>query len=415
MSFLDRFKAGVWPLTDVESKAVKSSSADSILRDLLGQSNSKAGQAVNIRTALELTTVLGIARVISEGIAQVPWKMFQRGTDGGRREASEHPLFYLLKRRPNDWQTSFEFREQIAFHLVLAGNAFVFVNRSLDGEIIELLPYEPGAVTVKRNDDMSLSYRLRLANGQETAVPALNIWHLRGPSWNGYAGLDAVHLARNAIGLSLATEEFGSSLFANGARPGGLLTTEQMVSRETAKEIKEAWASAQAGSGNAMKTALLANGLKYQALSQTADEAQFNETRRRVVNDLCAAFRVNPIMVMQTEGTSSYASVEQMFLAHLTHTLMPWYERIEQSAEVNLLTRAEQKAGYYTKLEAKALMRGTAKDRAEYFAIMRQNGVITANQWLEAEDMDRSADPKADELIAAANLYGPQVPPPTKV
>ena len=405
MGFLDIIG---WPRApEPETKAV---SADEILRDLFAQSNSKAGQAVNLRTALEVTTVLGCCRVIAEGIAQVPWKLYRKQADGGREEAVEHPLFYMMKRRPNEWQTSFEFREQIAFHLVLTGNAFVFINRRANGEIVELLPYDPGSVTVTRNPDLSLSYRLTLSDRRQVEVPAVNIWHIRGPSWNGYLGLEVVHLARNAIGLALATEEFGSSLFANGARPGGLLTTEQNINEETAKQIKAAWAATQGGSGNAMKTALLANGLKYQPLSQTADEAQFNETSKQAINNICAAFRVNPIMVMQSEGTASYASVEQMFLAHLTHTLMPWYERIEQSAEVNLLSREEQRAGYYTKLDAKALMRGTAKERAEHYQIMRQNGVITANEWREHEDMNRSDDPKADALMPAANLFGPEVP-----
>ena len=393
-----------------ETPLEQKSTLDDILRDIFGQSNSKAGQPVNVRTALELTTVLGCARVIAEGISQVSWKVYQKDANGSRREAVEHPLYYILKRRPNDWQTSFEFREQLAFHLVLTGNAFVFVNR-VAGRVVELLPYEPGAVEVKRNTDLTISYTLTLADGHRVAVPSANMWHIRGPSWNGYLGLEAVQLARNAIGLALATEEFGSSLFKNGARPGGLLTSEQALNPETANQIKQAWAAAQSGSGNAMKTALLSHGLKYTPLSQTADEAQFNETRKRAIHDICAAFRVNPIMVMQTEGTASYASVEQMFLAHLTHTLMPWFERIEQSAEVNLLTRQEAVDGYYTKLDARGLMRGTAKDRAEQLQIMRQNAVITGNEWREFEDLPRSDDPMADKLMAAANLYGPEQAP----
>lgn len=414
MGFLDLIGYPRLPDIEPETKsATRVGSMEDILRDLFGASNSKAGQAVNVKTALELTTVLGCARVIAEGCSQVPWRLYQKDAKGDRRIASEHPLYELLKRRPNAWQTSFEFREQLLFHLVLTGNAFVFINRRANGDILELLPYEPGCVTVTRNPDMSLTYTLEVARGGKVTVPPQNIWHLRGPSWNGYLGLNAVHLARNAIGLSLATEEFGSSLFANGARPGGLLTTEQVLNQESADAIKAAWAAAQGGSGNSMKTALLANGLKYQSLSYDADEAQFNETRKRAINDICAAFRVNPIMVMQTEGTASYASVEQMFLAHLTHTLMPWFERIEQSAEVNLLTPAELRDGYYTTLEAKGLMRGTAKERAEFNQIMRQNGAITVNEWRESEDMDRSDDPEADKLTPAANLYGPKTPAPT--
>lgn len=387
--------------------STETKSADDVLRDLLAGSNSKSGQSVTLTSALEVPVVLGIARVIAEGVAQVPWKIYQRVGDG-RTEARDHPLFYLLHRRPNEWQTSFEFREQIVLHLVLSGNAFVFVNRSSNGSIIELLPYEPGSVTVKRRDDMSMEYRIRLANGSDVVITRQNMWHVRGPSWNGYLGLDAVKQARNAIGMSMAMEEFGSALFANGARPGGLISTEQPLKAEQVKAIKDQWASAQAGSGNAMKTALLHSGLKYQPLSWNADEAQFIEAQKRVILNLCAVFRVNPIMVQQTEGSAAYASVEQMFLAHLVHTLMPWYERIEQSAEIGLLTEAERKAGFYTKLEAKGLMRGTAKERAEYMQIMRQNGVITANEWRDYEEMDRSTDPRADQLEPAANLFGNQ-------
>lgn len=385
-------------------------SADDVLRELMAGANSKSGQNVTLATALEVPVVLGIARVIAEGVAQVPWKLYQRQGEG-RVEARDHPLFYKLHRRPNDWQTSFEFREQIVLHLVLAGNAFVFVNRASNGEVLELLPYEPGSVAVKRRDDMSLEYRLKLANGSEMAVPSANMWHLRGPSWNGYLGLESVKQARNAIGLSMAMEEFGSALFSNGARPGGLISTDQPLKPEQVKTIKEQWAAAQAGSGNAMKTALLHSGLKYQPMSWNADEAQFIEAQKRVILNLCAAFRVNPIMVQQTEGSAAYASVEQMFLAHLVHTLMPWYERIEQSAEIGLLTEKERKAGYYTKLEAKGLMRGTAKERAEYMQIMRQNGVITANEWRDYEEMDLSTDPRANNLEPAANLFGNQAPP----
>lgn len=394
-----------------ERKSASADTVDKLWRDLFGQVNSKSGQVVNLRTALEETTVFGVGRVISEGIAQVPFKLYQRRDTGGRREAREHPLFRLLHRRPNPWQTSFEFRETLGLHLVLTNNAFVFINRRANGEILELLPYEPGSVTVTRNADMTLDYDLTLADGTRMRMPRGSIWHLRGPSWNGYTGLHAVHLARNAIGLKLATEEFGSSLFANGARPGGLITTEQTLQPEQIAQLKEAWKLSQEGAGNAMRTALLHSGLKYEVMSYNAEEAQFNETRARAVNSICAAFRVNPIMVMQTEDTTAYASVEQLFLAHVVHTLMPWYERIEQSAEVNLLTEREQAAGYYVKLDAKGLMRGTAKERAEYYQIMGQNGFMARNEVRDAEDMDLIDDPEFNVPRQAANLYGPKQAP----
>lgn len=380
---------------------------DEILAEIRASANSLSGQAVTLRKALEVTTVLACARVIAEGCAQVPWKLFQRLPSGGRVEARDSSLFRIIHRKPNAVQTSFELRETMIMHAVLTGNAFVFINRSASGEILELLPYEPGAVTVTRNDDLSLSYRLTLVNGEQVAVPTENIWHLRGPSWNGWYGLDAIAQARNAIGLSMATEEFASSLFKNGARPGGILTTDQTLNGEKIKQIKEAWDAMQAGSGNAMKTGVLSGGMKYVPLSYSANEAQFNETKKQVLREICSAFRVNPIMVQMHDGSASYSSVEQMFLAHLTHTLMPWFERFEQSAENHLLSPQELRAGYYTKLEAKGLMRGTAKERAEFAQIMLQNGVISRNEVRESEDLNIIDQPEFAQPVPAANIYGP--------
>lgn len=379
---------------------------------LLGRTASKSGQAVSIQTALESTAWLCGTRVIAEGLAQVSCKVIQETENGSRRVATEHPLYRLLHRRPNGWQTSFEFREQIAIHLVLCGNAYVVVTRDSRGTPLELLPYAPGSVTVTQHNDMTLSYRVTLAGGSQVVIPAKNMWHLRGPSWNGWMGLDAVYLARNALGLSLASEEFGSELFANGARPSGILTTESGVtlSPEQQENIRSSWAAAHVGSGQRMKTALL-NGVKWQPLSSTANEAQFIDLRKFQITEVARALRVNPIMLMHQDGTAAYASVEQMFLAHATHTLGPWFERFEQSAEVNLLTEREYREGYCIELYDGDLVRGTAKERAETFAILRQNGIISQNEWRDEEDYSRVENPAFDVPASSANLYG-QAPAP---
>jgi HK97 family phage portal protein len=386
-------------------------SSASFWKELFGGRESKAGQVVNVRTALETSVVLSAGRVIAEGMAQVPCKVFKRNPDGSRTEAVDHPLYELLTLQPNEYQTAFEFIEQIGLHLALCGNAYVLKNRvGIDRRMAELLAFEPGCVIVTRNPDYSLSYQITTPAGERIGVSQADMWHIRGPSWSGYVGLDMVYQARNAIGIGLATEEFGSGLFKNGARPGGLLIAKTALNPETATQLKEAWKQAQAGPGNAMSTALISGDIDYKPLAQTAEEAQFIETRKMVVHEVCRFMRVLPIMVMQSDDTTSYSSVEQMFLAHLTHTLMPWYRRVEQSITVNLLTPKEREEGFYVKFMAAGMMRGTAKERAEYLQIMRQNKIISANEWRDIEDMDRSTDPEADTLIGAANLYGPEVP-----
>lgn len=389
----------------------KSASTLDLFRELFGGRETKSGQTVNIRTALEVSVVIACGRVIAEGMAQVPCKVLKRDADGGRTEAREHPLFRLLHRKPNDWQTAFEFREQIGLHLALAGNAFVFKN-IVNGRVIELLPFEPGWVTVKRAG-WDLAYRVQMPEGEPYDVPAENMWHIRGPSWNGYTGLDCVHQARNAIGLALATEEFGSKLFANGARPGGLLVTDQVLGPDVVKRLREDWKEQQGGERQ-LSTGILYGGMKYVPLSTTPEDAQFIETRKLAIREVCRFMRVMPIMVMDDEGSAAFASVESRYVAHHRDTLAPWFERFDQSATVNLLTEKEQNDGLYVKLMANGLLRGTAKDRAEYNQIMAQNGVITVNEWRESEDMNRVTDPEADKLRPAANLYGPKQPTPTE-
>lgn len=376
--------------------------------DVFGRTESKAGQAVTVTTAMQCAAWFCAARVIAEGLAQPPCRVVQEDEDGTIRIARDHSLYWLLHRKPNDWQTSFEFREQLGLHLVFCGQAFVFINRRADGTILELLPFEPGQVTITRHRDKSITYRLMMEDGQSVVLTPYNMWHLKGPSWNGWSGLHAVKLARNVIGLGLAAEEFGSELFANGARPSGYLKAEgsEQLNPEDVDKIRSEWAETHTGSGNRHKTAVLA-GLAWQAISSTAEEAQFLETRKFQVVEICRMTRVLPIMVMHQEGSAAYASVEQMFLAHVTHTLGPWWERFVQSAEVALFTPRELEQGYTVKLYEQKMIRGTAKDRAETNAIMKQNGVISANNWRRDEDLSRSDDPDADRLIPATNLYGP--------
>lgn len=404
----------LWPSLDAQPAEAKSTPAvgtAGFYDMLMGRSASKAGQVVSTKTAMESTAYLCGARVIAEGLAQVPCKVIQETANGRRRTATEHPLYRLLYRKPNGWQTSFEFREQIALHLVLCGNAFVVITRDAQGNILELLPYEPGGVQVTRHNDMTLSYRVTLVSGASIAVPDYNMWHIRGPSWNGYLGLDAVHLARNALGLALAAEEFGSELFANGARPSGILTTDTASPLTPAQmeSIGESWKAANVGTGQRMKTAVL-NGVKWQPLSSTADEAQFIELRKFQIVEVARALRINPIMLMHQDGTAAYASVEQMFLAHATHTLGPWFERFEQSAETNLLTAREWDQGYRVELYDGDLVRGTAKERAETNAIKAQNGVLSRNEWRDDDDMTRIDDAAFDVPVQSTNLYGSSSP-----
>ncbi len=347
-----------------EQKAIR---REDILAELAGSGTaSKAGARVNWQTALQITTAFACARVIADGLAQVPFKLFQDKPGGGKQSATNHALYDLLSSRPNDRQTSFEFREQIALHLVFCGEAFVWKHR-IGSKIIELLAYEPNCITVKR-DGWALRYFVTTASGGQLEIPADEMWHLRGPSWDGFVGLDAVKYAREALGLALAAEEHSARMFSNGARVGGILTTDTTPKPEDRAEMRKSWQETYGGLANAFKTALLWGGIKYQPMGMQADQAQLIEQRRFQIEEICRFARVLPIMIGHYDKAATFASAEQMFLAHVVHTLGPWYARLEQSADVNLLTDKERASGLYFKFLPQALMRGAHKDRAEYFA-----------------------------------------------
>lgn len=336
---------------------------------LLGGWRSSSGVPVTWRSALQCVTFLACARVIAEGIAQVPWKLM-RDQNGTMETALNESLHGLISLRPNDWMTSFELREMIGLHLAVTRNAFVFLNKVRGDQVAELLPLTPGQVEILK-DGFPLGehqYRVTWANGQQVTVPRANIWHLRGLSWDGIEGLDGVRYAREALGLNIAMEKHSAKLFGSGTRTTGVLQTDQVMSPEKAKEFRDQWQENYAGLENAGVTPILHSGFKWATSAMTSGDAQLIEQRRFQVEQICSAMRVLPIMIGFSDKTATYASAEQMFLAHSVHTLDPWFERVRQSADINLLSEAQRRRGFYTYFNQRALLRGSHADRATYYS-----------------------------------------------
>lgn len=390
-----------WLPKFLSRKSAVTTSLD-LFRQVYGGRESSAGIAITMDRALEVSVIVSICRVLSDGVAQVPFRLY-RQVNGSREIASSHSLAGLLSARPNAFQSSFEFRETMMFHLLLTGNAFVFLNRvGIDRRIKEMVLLLPGAMTVKREADGTLVYKYRAENGQEQMIPAAAIWHVRGPSWNAWYGMDSVKLARNAIGLSLALEDAHSSMHRNGARTSGLLSVKDPLSPEQYAFLAGWLDKYEIGGERYQKAMLLDRGAEFTPFSMSGVDTQHLETRKFQIEELCRFWRVMPIMVGFSDKTATYASSEQMFLAHVVHTLAPWYSRLEQSADCNLLTADELAGGFYTKFQPNGLMRGAAKDRGEFYAKGLGSGGgkgwLTQNDVRDMEDMNRSDDPEADKL-----------------
>ncbi len=378
-----------------------SSSLD-LFREIYGGRPSMSGETVNWQTALDVSTVLACVRVLADGVCQVPFRIYEEA-NGKRTVLGDHPVNRVLSSQPNTWQTSYEFLETIVFHFSLLGNAYVFVNRvGMAREIRELVIIEPNRVQVKQRDDLSLEYKVRAYNGEEQIFGQDAIWHLRGPSWNSWMGMESIRLARDAVGLSISLERGQSEFQKNGARTSGLLSVDETLSEEKFKFLAAWLDKHMPGGERASKPIIADQGMEYSQFTMSSADQQLIETRRHQIEEICRGFRVMPIMVGHPDKTATYASAEQMFLAHVVHTLMPLYRRIEVSADVNLLSPADREAGLYSKFNPNALMRGAAKDRGEFYAKALgsggSKGWMTQNDVRALEELDRSDDPLADEL-----------------
>lgn len=387
-----------------------------LFQDVYGGRTSATGRTVNVNTALEVSTVVACVRVIGEGIAQVPLKLLRESADGKTRlPAKDHPLYQLLAYRPNEYQTSFEFRELLAWHVVLTGNFFAFKNMVF-GKIKELIPLEPSRVKVLHAADGTLSYEVTSASGSvqdprnsattgttKTQIfPAEAIWHVRGPSWNSWMGLEAVQMAREAIGLAMATEEQHARMHKNGVRASGVYAFEGTLNPEQYKSLK-AWVDREmAGVENTGKAMVLDRNAKWLNTSISGVDAQHLETRKHQIEEICRFFRVMPIMVGYSDKAATYASAEQMFLAHVVHTMSPWWQRLEQSIDANLLTEKDRKAGLYSQFVEEGMLRGDSKATAEFLTKLTTNGVMTRNE--ARAKLDLNPLDGLDEPLTPANM-----------
>jgi HK97 family phage portal protein len=389
-------KLNFWPFRR------KASSSYDLFREIYGGLKSSSGKTVTLDTAMQVSTVMACGRVIAEGISQVPLKLM---LESGRTRvpAKKHHLYDVLSASPNSYQTSFEFRETIGFHAVFAGNAYVFKN-VLAGKIRELIPIPPNKVTRKERDDGSVIFIVTGKDGKTKDIPEMMIWHVRGPSWDGKNGIDAIHLARDAIGLTMAVEESASKMQSNGVKSSGVYSVEGTLTAEQYKALQKWIKDNFEGSENAGSTMILDRNAKFLNTQMSGVDAQLLESRRFQIEEICRFFRVMPIMVGYSDKAMTYASSEQMFLAHVVHTLMPWYARLEQSIDANLLTPAERAAGYYSDFVEEGLLRGDMKTTSDVLVRYSTNGIMTRNE--ARAKLDMNPIDGLDAPLTPVNLMG---------
>ena len=369
---------------------------------------SNAGKAVTERSAMQMTAVYSSVRILAEAVAGLPIHVYKYTDDGGKEKAIDHPLYHLLHDEPNPEMSSFVFRETLMTHLLLWGNAYAQVIRNGKNEVVALYPLMPNKMTVDRDSNGQLYYSYyrgtdeAIRDKEHTVIlrPS-DVLHIPGLGFDGLVGYSPIAMAKNAIGMAIACEEYGAKFFANGAAPGGVL--EHPGTIKDPQRVRESWQSTFGGSGNANKIAVLEEGMKYTPIGISPEQAQFLETRKFQINEIARIFRVPPHMVGDLEK-SSFSNIEQQSLEFVKYTLDPWVIRWEQSIMRALLSK-EEKAQYFVKFNLEGLLRGDYQSRMNGYAIGRQNGWMSANDIRELENLDRiPAEEGGDLYLINGNM-----------
>ena len=344
-----------------------------------------ARKAVTVDSAMQLSAVWACIRLISETVATLPLVLYETSDDGQRTVAANDPLHPLLLRSPNADNTAVEFWEGVAISLCLFGNAYA--RKEMSGtRLIALTPLAADKMTVSRNNQGALIYRY---SGKEAKGDYREdqIFHVRGFGGAGDTGLSPIAFARQTIGTALATDELAGTIFANGARPSGILTSEQLLKPEQRKQLRENIVEPFIGSEKAGGIMVLEAGLKYQTVTMTPEDSQFLQTRAFQVEEICRWFRVPPFMVGHTEKSTSWGSgLEQQLIAFLTFALGPYLRRIEQAVQRSLIA-PEARGRLKPEFKVEGLLRTDSAARAGFYTVMVQNGIMTRNEVRRLENL----------------------------
>ena len=367
-----------------------------------------SGKAVTQRSAMQMTAVYSCVRILSEAIASLPLHMYRYTNSGGKEKATDSPLYFLLHDEPNPEMTSFVFRETLMTHLLLWGNAYAQIIRNGKGQVTALYPLMPDRMTVDRDENGILYYEYIVSTDDAPIIkkstvrlPPYDVLHIPGLGFDGLVGYSPIAMAKNAIGMAIACEEYGSKFFANGAAPSGVL--EHPGTIKDPSRVRESWTQTFGGSSNAHKVAVLEEGMKYTPISISPEQAQFLETRKFQIDEIARIFRVPPHMVGDLEK-SSFSNIEQQSLEFVKYTLEPWIIRWEQSISRSLLSK-DEKAKCFVKFNVDGLLRGDYQSRMNGYATARQNGWMSANDIRELENLDRiSAEEGGDLYLINGNM-----------
>ncbi len=383
-----------------EKRAHPSANIDWLRYGFGGGSESAAGVNVTPENALTVTAVWACIKVLSENTSALPLQLFKRLDGGGKERAVKNPLYDILHMRPNPEMTSMVFRETSMSHLVGWGNWYSSIVRDGSGQVTELWPLLPNKMEVIRDKENTIYFRYTLPDGKQKILPQRDVLHIPGLSFDGLVGYNPITKLREAIGLSLATEEYGARFFGNGARPGAILEHPEHLGAEAQSRLKDSWNDIHQGLENSHRLAILEEGMKLKEFGVPPEDAQFLQTRQFQVVEIARFFNVPPHMIQDLER-ATFSNIEEQDLYFVKHTLTPWLVRIEQSLSCQLLSDSQRKR-YFFEHNVNGLLRGDYKSRNEAYSVGRMGGWFSVNDIRAMENMNPVDD--GDIYLSPLNM-----------
>ena len=374
---------------------------DPALADWFGGGATASGESVTPTTAMQERTVMACERYLSETIAALPLDLNERLQPHGRRPAVDHWLHDRLHTRPNVYQTSYQWRRLLMNWYLMRGNFYVLIQPSVRRPPFELLPLHPDRMRHIEGEDGLRSY---VYNSQKRGPLPLRfgeVFHIGHMPGDGWKGRSVIEFARDTIGLGLVLEKFSGRIFRNQARPGLALKSKRKLSTEARQKLKEQIQDKFTGP-NAYGVMVLEEDLDFETVQMTNQDAQTLQLWEMTGIGITQIFNVPPHKV-KFMGRATWNNIESQNIDAVTDSLVPICFAWEQGISRDLLTDTESKR-FYAKFNVDGLLRGDFKTRQEGLAIQRQNGVLSANDWLEYEDRNPIDDPSGNMYFMPLNM-----------
>lgn len=360
--------------------------------------------AIGAETAFKVAAFHACVRVLAESVASLPIHLMKVSEDGTKSQARQHPLYDILHKRPNSWQSSYEFRETLTQHVCTWGNAYALkVYR--DGYLEELWPLHPAMVTPSQLSNNAIVYDYLIQpSGEIRRFREDQIVHVRYLSDNSYSGMVPMELTGGTIELAQSIDLYSRRFWANDARPGVIMETSQPVPEEALAALRNHWEKLHRGPMNARRTAVLPAGVSVKELSGASNsDSEMIAMRTFVVQEIARAMRV-PCSMIGENSRSTYSNSEQEALSFVQNSLVAWCRRFESALERSLL---DAMPGYAISLDVRGMLRGDSAARASYYTAGLQAGWFTINEVRRLEDLQPIDDPNADQPFVAANNMQP--------